>query len=83
MERNVVGRITGSATMPECFLCRSLKPGRITKKSLPRAPIVWLTRAVKVERPLPRVSTLTALASPRGRRLGGTLGVCMLGLRPG
>ena len=48
---------------------------------MPCASIIWLARAVKVERPFaPRLHLDCARFAKKGVRLGNTLGVCKSGL---
>ena len=47
---------------------------------MPRASILWLAPAVKVERSFTPHLHLDRLRSAKGMRLGITLGVCMSGL---
>jgi hypothetical protein len=54
----------------------------VAKPSVPRASIIWLAPAVKVERSsTPRLHLDCARFAKTGLRLGNTLGVCMSGLK--
>ena len=50
-------------------------------RSVPRASIIWLARAVNVVRPAARRLHIDCARFAKGRHLGNTLGVCMSGFK--